>query len=187
MKNKIDRRLNLVIPLLDAKKQIRAYAHHSAVSSEVFRKYWKVAGQTMNALYTEGIGLFAPRYAALMLREVAEKHDIWNGPEGVERGFVAELRRLTNVLVIGLKGWEMLPLHDALNMGSIDQDESDEIEGAIVFFTCGSHSHLKAQADQVSGALSLWNAQIESLNCTDFLSSLPISITTASTGVTVAA
>jgi hypothetical protein len=99
----------------------------------------------------------------------------------VERGFIAEIRRLTNVFLLGEKGWEMVPLEDAKKSGMIDADEASEVDNAIVFFTCASRSHLKSQMAEVRGALAMWNARTESLSCTEFRNSLQTSTEAANT------
>lgn len=184
---KINRQLNLVIPI-DRGSEPALFVHSTPVASSVFKQYWEVVGRTMNALYSRGFGFFAPRYAAPMLREMAQASAGTDSQlraqalDRLEKGFIAELRRLTNVLVLGAKGWEMVPLEDARSMDLIDEEEFDEVETAVIFFTCASRSHLKSEQDKVHGALSMWNARAESLDCTAFRNFLATSSVTASTG-----
>lgn len=185
---RITKNLNLVIPI-DRDDGSQLFLHSTPIASDVFKQYWLLAGQTMNALYTKGVGLFAPRYACEMLHEVAKENagpDPQRQAQEVDRAerFVAEIRRMTNVFLLGKSGWEMRPLDDAKSASLIDADEAEEIDGALVFFTCGSRSHRKADQEQVNGALSLWGARIESLSCTDFRSSLPTSKEIANSGAT---
>jgi prophage DNA circulation protein len=189
---KIDKRLTLVVPIPRGEKEL-LYVHSTPVSVDVFRQYWEVVGQTMNALYSRGFGQFSPRFACEMLKKIAAE----NGGASaagqaaelarVEKGFLAEIRRMTNVFALGDKGWAMVPLDDARKSGVIDEDEADEVDNAIVYFTCASRSHLKSQLEELRGALSLWSARIESLSCMEFKRSLQTSIEDVNTGVTAIA
>lgn len=185
---KIDRRLNLVVPIERGNGAPQLLVHATPVSTDVFRQYWEVAGQTMSALYTRGFGPFAPRYACEMLRKIAKENGGARPDEQqqellrVEQGFLAEMRRLTNVFALGEKGWEMVPLDDARRSGLIDEDEANEVDNAVVFFTVASRSHLKSQMGEVSGALSLWGARTELLDCMEFRRSLMTSTAAANSG-----
>jgi hypothetical protein len=139
----------------------------------------------MNALYTRGFGMFAPRYACEMLKKIAGENGGATELARIEKGFLAEMRRLTNVFTLtDDKGWQMLPLHEAQAAYLIDEEEAAEIDNAVVFFTCASRSHLKSQMDEVRGALSLWNARTDWLGCTEFANSLRTLTVDASTGET---
>lgn len=186
---KIDRKLNLVVPITrDDGTQF--FVHSTPVSADVLQQFWQFTGQTMNALYTRGFGMFAPRYACDMLKEIAKESAGSNEQKQaeelarVERGFLAEIRQRTNVFVPGDKGWEMRAFEEAKLSGIIDTDEADEVESACVFFTCALRAHIKSQLEEVRGALSLWNAQTTLLSCTEYKKSLPTSTVGASTGAT---
>jgi hypothetical protein len=174
---KINKRLNLVI---DIKRDDGStiYVHSTPISKEVFDNFWEISAQTVSALYTRKIGMFAARHAANMLRDVIK--DNAGKDEGlraaelarVESGFFAEIRRLTQVFAPGKAGWEMVPFETARRT-LLDEDEVDEIENTLVFFTCASRSHLKSQQEIVTATLNVSNARPESLSCTDFMKSLP--------------
>lgn len=192
---KIDRKtLNLVVEL-PREGEANVIAHSSALPAEVVEQYHGLAGPTMNALIVGGYGYYAPRYAASVLREVASQQAELGG--GVDHrtqdaasarakeriaAFFAEIRRRTHVLSLTDSGWEMVPLGDATKAGTVDDEEVSQIENALVFFTFGLRSWVKAQRDAVSGGLSLCNARIESLNCTELMRSLPTSMTDDSSG-----
>lgn len=191
---KIDRKTNLVLEL-PREDEPSVFAHSSPLAAEVLEQYHSVAGPTMNALVTRGYGYFAPRYAASVLREVAaEQAELSAGPDprnqdaAKERakarveGFFTEIRRKTHVLALGDDGWAMLPLADAMKADAIDDEELVQIENALVFFTFGLRSWVKAQRQEVSGGLSLFNARIVSLSCTDFMNSLRTLTTADSSG-----
>jgi hypothetical protein len=123
-----------------------------------------------------------PRIAGLMLRKVSTDAGIWDGPEGVERTLLAEIRRLTNILVPGERGWEMLPFDDARTRKQIEVEEAEEIEAAVIFFTAFSRMLPRGQKELLDGAVSMFGARIESSTCTEFTRSLPISNSAANTG-----
>lgn len=181
---KIDRKTNLVVEL-PREDEPSVFAHSTPLAAEVLEQYHSLAGPTMNALVTRGYGYFAPRYAASVLREIAtEQAELSAGPDRRNQeaakdrakvrvdGFFAEIRRKTHILALDEDGWGMLPLADAMKADAIDDEELVQIENALVFFTFGLRSWVKAQRQEVSGGLSLCNARIVSLSCTDFMSSL---------------
>jgi hypothetical protein len=55
-----------------------------------------------------------PRVAAMILKDKAIELGVWDGPEGVERGLIQEIRRLANVFVPTDKGWETIPINEAV-------------------------------------------------------------------------
>lgn len=182
----INKKLNLVIPVYRDEKAT-LFVHSTPMSSESFQNYWMLAAQTMNALLTRDIGVMAPRFARQMLYAVALEQA---GPleemkvaatQAADR-FMSEIRRMTNVMVPAKHGWDLVPLDDALAAGLIDSDEAGEIDSAIVFFTAGSHAHRKTELPRLYGSLGLWGARTESLNCTDFRTSLLTLTASANSG-----
>ena len=188
----IDRSLSLVIPLeRDAGDLL--YVHSTPISSQVYDSYWRVLARTFSDINMQGLGAMGPRIAAKMLRDVAEEMGVWSDDPrakriGVERGLIAEIRRLTNALVPGEKGWELIPIDDAVKSGHVDEEDLEEVDGILVFFTAGSHLFRKAtRTELLTGALAPWGARIESLSCTEFLKSLTTSTAGESTGVSAVA
>ena len=187
----IDRALNLVIPI--ERDGAALYVHSKPISSQVYDTYWRVLARTFADINAQGLGAMGPRIAAKMLREVADEMGIWRDDPatkrvGVERGLMAEIHRLTNVLVAGNRGWDMVPVDDALKDGHIDEEDLGEVDGILVFFTAASHLFRRAnRAEMLQGSLGLWGAQIESSDCTEFLKSLTISTDAGSTGGNAAA
>lgn len=182
---RIDKRLNLVIPV-ERDDGTRIFVHSTPVSSDLFDTYWEPVGKAFSAIYSGGFGVIAgPRIAAKMLQKVSKELGKWDGPAGVRQGLVAEAHRLTNVLVSGKRGWEMIPFVDACSSGVIDKAEADEIEGALAFFTVASLTHRKADLPSVmAGAAQIWGAQTESLGCTEFRNSLATLSETGNSGET---
>jgi hypothetical protein len=187
---KISRALNLVIPIYDdAGEQITAYVHSTPISADIFDNYYKPIARAFNQIYSGGYGIGAgPRIAQKLLRDAAKEMGIWEGPAGVENGLIGEIHRLTNVLVAGEKGWEMLTFHDAKKRDAIDRDDISVVEGALVFFTLESAMRQKSLLKGIlEAAVALWSAQITSFSCTDFRNSLSTSTETANTGATAGA
>lgn len=183
---RIDRKLNIVIPVERDGGTI--YVHSMPISREVFEANFLVISKTFSALYGQRLNVLAgPRVAALLLRKTAKDMGAWEGPDGAQ-ALMAEILRLTNVVVPTPGGWATLPIHDAQQRGLIDADDVAEAEGAIVFFIVASAMHKKTQvASVLAEAGDLWGTKTSLLNCTEFARSLPISTATENTGVTVAA
>lgn len=180
----ISRKLNLVIPIEGDDGNIVAYVHSAPISREVFETYFLPVSKTFSAIYAEGLGSVAgPRVAAMMLKRIATDLGQWDGPAGVERGLVAEIRRLTNVLAPGDRGWETLPYDEAMKRGILSSDDAAEVDNAVTFFTVASAMHRRSELRPIlDGAGRLWGAQTSSLNSTEFAASLPISKPDANSG-----
>jgi hypothetical protein len=146
----------------------------------VFDRYFIVISKTFAAIYQEGLGVVAgPRIAARMLKKVATDLGVWSGPDGVLNGLMEEIRRLTNVVV----GGETVPLAEAVTRGILNEDEADEVEGAIVFFTVASLMHKTTDLPGVlAGMSALWDAVSTPLGPMEYVRSLPTSSETAPTG-----
>jgi hypothetical protein len=187
---RLNKSLNLVIPIYDETgEHATAYVHATPISADTFDNYYKPIGRVLTQIYSGGYGITAgPRIAHKLLRDVSKEMNIWDGPSGVENGLVAEMHRLTNVLVPGEKGWEMLTFYDAKKKDLIDRDDLQVVEGALAFFCAESSMRPKSQLRSVlEAAAALWGAQISLLTCTEFLNSLPTSTETENTGETATA
>lgn len=183
---KIDRKLNLVIPIYDAEndEKITAYVHSTPIPTAVFEMHWEVLGVTFNYFYSGGLGLAASaRLASKALKKCADKLGCWSGDGGVEQSLLPEIFRLSNVVHFGKSGWTSVLLHDAKKMGLISEDDLVVVESAIVFFTVFSSMHRRQELPSVLGAAyTLWGAQTTSLASTEFTNSLRTSNTSESTG-----
>jgi hypothetical protein len=181
---KIDKRLNLVIPIYgDEGDAPTAWVHSTPIRRETFERYHMVIAKTFASIYTEGLDFrVGPRVAMLRLREISEEMRKWEGPTGVEAGLVAEIRRLTNLI---MPGHDNLPWQVAIDKGMIDPDDKSEVENAIAFFTVVSHMHRHHELRPIlEGVAMIWSAQVTSLNSTEFSLSLKTSTDVASTGET---
>ena len=181
---KIDKALNLVIPVETDDGVL--YVHAAPLSREAFERYFLLISKTFAAIYEEGLHSIAgPRVAALMMRQLAEASGM---AEDVRNGLFNEIRRLANVALLTAEGWQTLPLETALTRELISADDFAEIEGQLVFFICVCAMHRKNLARvMMQTAAQLWESQLSSLSCTEFASSLPTSIATASSGATAPA
>jgi len=172
--------LNLVMPI-ERSDGSTVHVYAIPIARATFERYYMVMAKAFNTIYSGGLGIMSgPRVAAMVLKDTAIEMNAWDGPEGVERGLIQEIRRLTNVLVLGDHGWETIPIHEALAKGHIDEDDMSEVENALAFFTVASHMHRKADRRGIlEGASKLWGARLESLSCSEFSASLQRSTMTA--------
>ena len=178
---KLNKHLHMVIPVEVEGGTI--YIHSSVVSREVFENYYAVFSKAFNRIYAEGHGFTAPRIAKLLLFEVAKEMGRLDGPMGVKLGLMPEIKRLANVVMPGPRGWETVPFDDPATLRLLDEDDSSEVENAIVYFTLASRVHKKSEAKQIlDSALTLWGAQLTSLSVTEYAAGLPTLTATVNTG-----
>lgn len=181
----INRKLNLVLSY--PRENGNLYVHSIAISRQVFESYYRVISRTFSAIYTEIGGISAgPRIAALELKRAAAELGFQEAD--IQHGLIAEIQRLTSIIVLTDKGWETLPYHEAMNKKMLDEDEASEVENALAFFTVASRMHRKQDVANVLGVMeNLWGAQIVYLNSTEFAASLQTLTTVDNSGVKVAA
>jgi len=182
----IDRKLNLVIPVDNSDGSV-TYVHSTPISREVFERYFKIIARTFAEIYSGGYTVYAgPRVAALLLKSTAMDLGVWDGPTGVERGLMAEIRRLTNVVLPAPQGgWVTMPFVEAIKAGQINDDDVAEVDNALAFFTVACAMHKKSDLMGIlSGASKLWGGSTTSFNCTEFAASLTTSTEVGNTGET---
>jgi hypothetical protein len=188
----IDEALFIVITV-DRMDGTTVHVHAAPIGREVFQRYWLPLSKAFALIYGEGLHLAGPRIAAEALRKVSEDLRVWEGPMGVERGLLPEIRRLANVVAPGggnghAPGWQMIPYDDAVRGGLIDQEDLDEIEGILVFFTLAWRLNLRRERRAlIDGLVALWGASTSSASLSEFVAGLPTSTATASIGATVPA
>ena len=179
---KIDRRLNLVIPHEQADGSI-CYIHSMPITTETFNQHFEVLAQTWSQITTDYGAASGPRIAAMLLRKIAGERGAMEGPLGVNRGLLAEIRRLTMVIMPRGSNSASLMLDEAIQQGVLSAEDADIVENALVFFTCVSCMVSgKRRIVWLETMCSLWDAQTSSLNSTDFATSLPMSIETDNSG-----
>lgn len=176
---KINRKLNLVVPIYQGDDVL--YVHSSPIAPVIFEQYFDVIAKTYAEIYSGGYGIASgPRIAYMLLKRVSG--DRW---EDVQKGLVAEIVRLTNVIIKGDRGWETVPYQEALDKKRIELEDISEVNNALVFFTVASSMHKRIiLAGILDAALGLWGAQTTSSNCTEYASSLPTSTPGESSGGT---
>jgi hypothetical protein len=181
---KINRALNLVIPIESEKGQI--YVHSTPISREVFEQYFLVISKTFAAVFSQGLGAIAgPRIAYLMLKQTSEEMGVWVGPNGVANGLVNEIVRLSNVFMTGKKGWQSVPFQIAVDKEVLDEETISEILGELIFFTCVSMMNKKAQVKPIMDTVNgLWGSLTTSLDTTEYINSLKTLTEVENTGET---
>jgi hypothetical protein len=157
------------------------YIHSTPIGREVFEDNFLVISRAFTAVYTNGLGpVTGPRVAALLLKQEATTLGVW---ERTQQSLMAEIYRLTTAIVPTDNGWESIPFDIAKKRGIIDADIASEVENSLVYFTCASSIHLRAELTvALEGLRTLWGAQTTSLNSTEYMNSLRISTQEESTG-----
>jgi hypothetical protein len=174
--------LNLAIPVGDG-----LTAYHTPISRQIYEMHYSVINATKAALSRKGIHYqmgSGPRIANLVLKDeglkdAAEREvlDVKGNPlDERTPTLLAELKRLTTVLVPGPSGYENLPVDVAISQGKIDAEDWSELEAAIVFFTCHVMPAKKTNRASIATATaSVLNGSITSSAPTEFVASLPTS------------
>lgn len=163
----INRHLNLVIPV-DRQDGSRVHVHSAPISRDIFEANFEVLGKSFTALMAGGFGAQAgPGVALLMLKKIAKQE---NQEQQVINGLIPEIQRLTNVIVPG-KG--VIPLEEAFAAKYIDGDDKAEVENELAFFTVISSAAPRKDIPAMLAFMAhVWNAEITSLNCTEYERSL---------------
>jgi hypothetical protein len=176
---KLNRKLNLVLDVETENGTV--HVHSVPIGREIFEDNFLPISRAFTAVYTNGLGpVTGPRVAALLLRQEAQTLGVW---ERTQQSLMAEIYRLTNVVAPGPSGWETMPFDVAKKRGIIDINDAAEVENCIVYFTCASLIHLKAELTvAMEGLSTLWGAQTTSSNVTEYTRSLPISTQEETTG-----
>jgi hypothetical protein len=180
MMMRINKKLNLVIPIEGDRGT--SYVHAVPLAHGVFEQHYKVLARTFTVLVTLYSEVAGPRVALMTLREVAEQMGV---KSDIETGLIPEIRRSTNMLVLGDHGYETVMFQTALDRGVLDEEDVSEVENALAFFTVYS-AMLKRQQrmEMLDGAAKMWGAQITSLDVMEYAASLKTSTKDANTGAT---
>ena len=180
---KIDRKLNIVIPIETESKGL-IYVHSTPISRDVFEQFYlelgKVFSQCFDSINQAHLALTAPQLAYPALKTMTIKAGNW---EEVKKGLINEIVRLTNVLVTGEKGWESIPLDLAIKREILDEDEESEVLSALTFFTAicrVAPKDLRMSFLEMAG--SLRSCELTSLDSTEYLNGLTIPVKAVTTG-----
>ncbi len=163
----INDELNLV---LDVGNGFKLY--HSPISKAVFEANFKIIAAVKAELASKGIHYqmeSGPRIASLTLKDEAAKL----GLDDNCRALLVEIKRLSMVLIPTDLGWSMLPVDSAIKSGKIDDEDWQEVESALVFFTAHlSMANRKEKAKVAKAASSLLMGYVTSLDCSGLADSL---------------
>lgn len=167
---KINERLNLVVPIFGSGDSITAYVFSTPITRETFEASVMLVSKTFATINGQGLGAIAgPRIAKLIMERVANQTE----EQQAYFALMAEIRRLTNVMVATPNGWQMVPFQAAIDDGTIDQDDLGEVENAIVYFTVASAMHTRRVLKSIlPGAVTLWGAFTTSSDIMTFGASL---------------
>lgn len=181
MEAKIDASLKLVLERRRESDGATFLVYSQPVSLVVAREFWQVLQGAVATTYGGGNPMIAPRFAAQAVRDAAAAI----GNDRVEQSFIGEIKRLTMVIVPGETGWQQIPFSDAVRAGLLSEDEADEVENAIVFFTMAWRFHsTNDRKALVSSAVTLWRGRTTSLSAMELIASLPTSNATDASGAT---
>lgn len=190
---KIDRKLNLVIPL-EREDSTSLWVHSTPIRKEVFETYYLVLAKTFSNLSRAGLDpRSGPSVAALMLKEVAATtlrngDGNWlEGDDGIngKAGLLAEIVRLSNCLVGTSSGWQTLPLQEALDKNLVTEDEKAEVMNLLAFFTVSSLiAPKKDRAILINGMAAIYRLEVTSSVFSEWASSFKTRMLAANTGET---
>lgn len=166
----IDRKtLHLVIPL-EREGGAKVYVHSTPVDRAVYDRYWRAIETAYCDLMMGPMRGRAYRLAMRALRQTAADDGM---PADVLSGLVEEIKRLTNVTAPTPQGWQTLPLTQAVAAGLLDEEEADQVENNIAFFTCYWHTTDRVErARTQDGLAKALAAQMSPLDCTEHANSL---------------
>lgn len=183
---KINKKLNLVIPIYgEDEKTPRAFIHSTPVGTDIWEKFWEPVSMAFTRIMSGGHGsVGGPRVADKLLRKSAESLGVWAGPDGMEKGFWAEVQRLTVVFVQTDAGWEIIPWYEArTDIEVLEKEDVSEVEAALAFFMLASLMHRRSVLkDMLDVAMGLWGAGTTLLDSTAYQSTLPTLTKGESTG-----
>jgi hypothetical protein len=171
--------LNLALPVGDG-----LTAYHVPISRAIYETHYSVINAVKAALSRKGIHYqmgSGPRIANLVLKDEGEKDAAernsfdakGNVIDDRTPALLAELKRLTTILVPGTNGYDVLPVDVAISQGKIDDEDWNELEANLVFFTCHAMTTRKATRSSIATATaSVLDGSITSLGPMDHAASL---------------
>ena len=159
---RLNERLNLVLPV--DRDGTTVYVHSTPISREVFERFYLPIAKTLAKVGTNDLGMVSgPRVAALILKDAAKECGMWEGEQGVERGLLPEIRRLTNVVAFGPDGWRPFPFDKAISEKFFDRGRSSGGRERHRFFYCSlTHGEEEREADSTRRVC-------ESVGCGNYL------------------
>ena len=176
---KINRQLNLVMEFSRGDES-PLVVHSAPLPTEMFEQFFDWFGPATNRMVSDGYGHFAPRYAALVLKQVARRplsqfakdSEPYRQAEKVIEGRLTtlfnEMHRTTMALACANGKWDAIPVDDAKSAGLLSDDEYGRVDAALTYFICASESVPPEDREATLGGLTLFNAQTTSLNSTEY-------------------
>lgn len=167
---KIDRKLNLVIPIDTDRGTF--YVHAMPIGLEVFDQNFLFLGRVYGAMFEEH-GIVGPRNATRFLKRIATEMEVL---EEIEQTLLPEMRRLANVLVPSSGGYDVIPWQHALDRSIFDDEDTRGVENILVFFMLTWHMSKREELPLVLEMANGLGARLStSLTPTAFADSLKIS------------
>lgn len=179
---KLNRKLNIVLPAFMTDKGL-VYVYSSPISLPVFREHYRMLGRTFTEIQRLGYGpITGPSLAGYVFRDEAKGYS----DEAHSEMLVNEVKRLSFVVYPGDTGWANMPFVESVKRGILTEEQGDEAENFLVYFTCASWIKLPSEAIAMDSLRTLWQAQITSSTVMEFMNSLPTSTPEENTGETPA-
>lgn len=178
---KLNRKLNVVLPPFVTDKGL-VHVYSSPISLPVFREHYRMLGRTFTEVQRLGYGpITGPSLAGYVFRDEAKAY----GDEAHSEMLINEVKRLSFVVYPNdTKGWANMPFVEAVKRNILTEEQGDEAENFLVYFTCASWIRLPSEAIAMDSLRTLWKAQIISSTVMEFMNSLPTSMPEDSTGET---
>ena len=172
----IDANQNIIVPIDDP---VQAFS--APLPESIFKANFRVLSRANEEIFGRGMKaalMTGPRTAALAIADAGKRIAEEDGKEGDSgaSAFLAEVKRLTTILVPTDAGFDTLPVDSAIQSGKITAEDWSDVLGALCFFTLGSQFETRrARAgllEFLAGALS---CSLTPLNCEAFADSLTTS------------
>jgi len=198
MAAKINKKMNLVLEIEQETDQVRPrledgkpvlengrpvmepvmrklYAHSVPILEETYERYALLLAEVITTVYGKNFGVgMAGRVALLIIRQLAQREGTL---EEVQKGLINEIERLTSIIALDpQRGWQPMPVAEALRQEVITPEEYKEVMSNAAFFTAVSWLQTrKEQKQYVFPMMRVYSAQIVSSTATEFAASLPTS------------
>jgi hypothetical protein len=177
---KLNRKLNVVLPPFTTDKGL-VYIYSSPITLPVFREHYRMLGRTFTEIQRLGYGpITGPSLAGYVFKDEAKAHN----DEAHSEMLLHEVKRLSYVVYPGATGWANMPFVEAVKRSILTEEQGDEAENFLVYFTCASWIKLPSEAIAMESLHILWQAQITSWTVMEFMNSLPTSTQEENTGET---
>lgn len=190
---RIDKRLRLVLEV-ERDDGSLVHVHHEPVANDLLERHYLFLSQALIRLYEAGM---APQAAVRLTHRSMQEllapppHvDPTKPPpesrfKGVEQSLLAEMWRLTNLLVPSERGWVEVPFYDAMQESSdhLSHKDVEEVKNYIAYFTAASWFHNRRESKGLHALLAEAGGLTTSSTFTEYKNSLPTLKPAANSGV----